>query len=140
MLAKDQKDNRIKSFALDRLSRLETSEQTFLIPGDYSVEESYRYCFGIIQPTNEEPQEIILSFEPVQGKYIKSLPLHASQKVLADTEQEVRISLNVCVTYDLVMELLSYGEFVKVIQPASLIKEITNKYSKALARYRYEGG
>lgn len=65
VLSKDQKDNKIKSFALDRLSNLEITNQTFIYPEDYNIEESYGYCFGIISPADEPPQEIILSFDPI---------------------------------------------------------------------------
>lgn len=138
VLSKDQKDSKIKSFALDRLSNLEFTNRSFIYPENYNIEESYRYSFGIISPTDQGPQEIILSFDPIQGKYIKSLPLHHSQQILIDSVLELRIKLKLCITYDLVMELLSFGEFMKVIEPASLIKEITNKYNKALAQYRNE--
>lgn len=138
VLSKDQKDNKIKSFALDRLTNLEITNKSFIYPEDFDIEASYRYCFGIISPNNDLPQEIILSFDPIQGKYIKSLPLHHSQQILIDSEQELRIKLTLCVTYDLVMELLSFGELMKVIEPASLIKEITSKSKKAIAQYRYE--
>jgi len=79
ILAMDLKDNKIKSFALDRLTNLEITNRTFIFPKDFSIEEYYRYCFGIISPNGQKPQEIILSFDSVQGKYIKTLPLHESQ-------------------------------------------------------------
>lgn len=135
VLAKDHKDNNIKSFALDRLTNLAISNTSFKFPSDYNVEESYRYCFGIISPTDEAPLEIILSFDPIQGKYIKSLPLHNTQQILIDSSKELRIKLTLCVTYDLVMEILSYGQFVKVIQPASLLDEIRKAHNKAYKQY-----
>jgi len=79
ILAKDNKDGNLKSFALDRLTNLEITNRTFVFPKTYNIEESYRYCFGIISPNDEESQEIILSFDPFQGKYIKTLPLHYTQ-------------------------------------------------------------
>jgi predicted DNA-binding transcriptional regulator YafY len=135
VLSKDQKDKKIKSFALDRLTKIEITNKPFIFPEDYNIEESYRYCFGIISPNDQPPQDIILSFEPTQGKYIKTLPLHHSQQILVDNEKELKIKLTVCITYDLIMELLSFGEFLKVIEPASLIKEITKKYNRALSQY-----
>jgi hypothetical protein len=74
-MAKDNKDINIKSFALDRLTNLEITNQTYQYPDNYSIEQSYRYCFGIISPNDEEPQDIILSFDPFQGKYIKTLAI-----------------------------------------------------------------
>lgn len=135
ILAKDNKDGNIKSFALDRLTNLEITNKTFDFPKTYNIEESYRYCFGIISPNDEEPQEIILSFDPFQGKYIKTLPLHDTQQVLIDNDDELQIKLKLCVTHDLIMELLSFGDNMKVLQPKSLIKEIKTAHQKAFKQY-----
>jgi len=135
ILAKDNKDGNIKSFALDRLTNLEITNRTFDLPKTYNIEESYRYCFGIISPNDEEPQEIILSFDPVQGKYIKSLPLHETQEVLFDNEDELQIKLKLCITHDLIMELLSFGDNMKVVKPKALIAEIKTAHQKAFKLY-----
>jgi predicted DNA-binding transcriptional regulator YafY len=135
LMAKDSKDNNIKSFALDRLTNLEITNQTFKYPDNYSIEQSYRYCFGIISPNDEEPQDIILSFDPFQGKYIKTLPLHHTQEILVDNEEEMKIKLKLCLTHDLVMELLSFGEYMKVIKPKSLADQIKQAHQKAFKQY-----
>jgi len=75
ILANDMSDSRIKSFALDRLTNLDITKKSFNYPKTFNIEETYRYCFGIINPNGKNPEEIILSFDPYQGKYIKSLPL-----------------------------------------------------------------
>jgi len=135
IMAKDSKDSNIKSFALDRLSNLEITNQKYQYPKDYSVEKSYRYCFGIISPVGEEPQDIILSFDPFQGKYIKTLPLHETQQVLVDSDEEMKIKLKLCITYDLVMELLSFGDNMIVIEPKSLADQIQEAHEKAFRQY-----
>ncbi|NLN37571.1 MAG: WYL domain-containing protein, partial [Bacteroidales bacterium] len=83
----------------------------------------------------ESPAEIILSFDPLQGKYIKTLPLHASQQILEDNTKELRIRLTLYVTHDFIMELLSYGEHLKVIQPSSLAEAMKSAFRNALERY-----
>ena len=135
VMAKDRKDGNIKSFALDRLTHLEITNQKFEYPVTYNIEESYRYCFGIISPNDEKPQDIILSFEPFQGKYIKTLPLHHTQEILIDNDEELQIKLKLCITHDLIMELLSYGEEVTVLSPKSLIKQVKKIYINALSKY-----
>ncbi len=80
-------------------------------------------------------QEIILSFEPGQGKYIVSYPLHGSQKVIIDNEKELRVSLYLFITHDFIMELLSFGDKVKVIQPQSLIDDLKQVYKAAQKQY-----
>lgn len=124
LLAKDSNDNVVKTFALDRILEIELSKKRFVYPENLKPNQLFEHCFGIIIPEDDEPQEIILSFNPFQGKYIKSFPLHSSQKTIIDNDQELRISLYVYETHDLLMELLSYGANLKVIQPKSLSKTI----------------
>ncbi len=96
----------------------------------------FEHCFGIITPDDvEAPQEVILSFDPFQGKYIKSLPLHGSQEVLVDNEHEVRVKIKIYPTHDFLMEILSHGENVKVIKPAGLIEQLKSNYTNAINQY-----
>ena len=128
-------DTQIKTFGLDRMSALEITKTKFRYPADFNVEEQFKHCFGIIGANGEEPQEVVLSFEPVQGKYIKSMPLHESQQVIVDNDKELRIKLLVYTTYDFKMELLSYGENLIVVEPASLIEEMKESLRKTLDNY-----
>ena len=135
IVANDLKDKKVKSFALDRLTDLEITKRKFQFPNDFNINDHYKYCFGIISPNGHKPQEVILSFYPFQGKYIKSLPLHESQQILIDNEDELRVKLTLFVTHDFFMELLSYGENLKVIEPESLIKDIKNSLQETLKQY-----
>ena len=135
VLANDLKDNKVKSFALDRLTELEITRKKFQLPIDFDVNEHYKYCFGIISPNEHQPHEVILSFDPFQGKYIKTLPLHESQVILKDHEEELLIKLTLFLTHDFLMEILSYGDNVKVIQPESLIEDLKTSYENALKLY-----
>lgn len=135
VLAKDLKDGRVKSFALDRLAGLEIGKKKFQPPADFDVNRHFKHCFGIIGPNNDSPQEVVLSFDPLQGKYIKSLPLHESQVILRDSDDELLVQLTVFETHDLIMEILSYGDGVRVIQPSSLVAEIRNTLASALKQY-----
>ena len=135
LLAKDRSDRRIKTFGLDRILDFQTTPGRFDYPVNLDVNAMFRYCFGVINPGDAQPDEIILSFEPEQGKYIKSYPIHESQTILTDNEYELRISLTLFVTHDLVMEILSYGRAVRVISPERLITEIKTLYKGAAAQY-----
>jgi len=126
----------IKTFGLDRMTALDITRTKFRDQADFDIDEQFRDCFGIISPGDEEPQEVILSFDADQGNYIKSLPLHDSQQIILDNKIELQIKLFLCVTYDFEMELLSHGEHVKVLKPESLIEIMKVHYSKALAAYR----
>lgn len=107
-------------FGLDRISALRLTTQPFGPPAGFDAAAYYENAFGIIRSDEEEPQEIILRFEPVQGRYMLAYPLHVSQRVLAQNDEEIRLALTVFDTHDLRMELLSYGPAVEVLAPAEL--------------------
>jgi predicted DNA-binding transcriptional regulator YafY len=135
LIANDLKDQTVKTFALDRLTDLHISRNSFDFPKNFDLEEKFRFCFGIISPNGLRSEVIELHFDPDQGKYIKSLPLHASQEILVDNEYEFRIRLELCTTHDFIMELLSFGDTVKVIKPPSLVETLKQTYLNALAYY-----
>lgn len=131
LIAKDQKDNTIKTFGLDRIQDLEITKKRFEAPKNFSATSLFKNCFGIINPTDGKVENIILSFDSFQGKYIKSFPLHETQQVLVDNEKEVRVGLFLYVTQDLVMELLSFGETLEVKMPVGL-REIIRETAKEI--------
>jgi len=135
LIANDLKDQTVKTFALDRLTELHISRNSFDFPLNFDLEEKFRFCFGIISPNGLTPEVIELQFDPDQGKFIKSLPLHASQEILVDNENEFRIRLELCTTHDFIMELLSYGNTVKVITPNSLTEKLKEIYYSAFSQY-----
>lgn len=136
LLAKEVDKDKIKTFGLDRIVDFDITKKRFSVPEKYNANEAFNYCFGVINLTDVNPQEIILSFDPFQGNYIKSYPLHESQSIVIDNEEELRIRLFLIVTEDLVMEVLSYAENVRVISPKSLIEEVQQHYKNALNQYQ----
>lgn len=134
LIAKDEKDNIVKNFALDRIQDL-ILEKDHFAPIKYNVEKEYRESFGIINGTDEKATEVILSFTPEQGRYVESLPLHHSQKLISKSEEEIQFKYFIRPTYDFRMEILSYGSKLKVIKPERLQKQIVNELQATLAQY-----
>ncbi len=114
---------KLACFGLDRLRNLRVTAQAFAPPAGFDATTYYANAFGIIRPDAEgleAPQEIVLRFTPVQGRYALGYPLHASQRVVVNDEAEIRLALTVFDTHDLRMELLSYGSAVEVLAPVEL--------------------
>ncbi|MNY65031.1 hypothetical protein D3C86_2022340 [compost metagenome] len=79
----------------------------------------------------QEPEIIVLSFDYEQGKFVKSLPIHHSQKVLIDNDSEYRIELTLAPTYDFYQELLTHAGRMKILAPDSVKKEYINYIDSA---------
>lgn len=135
MLMYELSSSKVKTFALDRCSELEIMKQGFTTDQIFNFSHQLSDCFGIIHPTDRRPEEVILSFKSLKGKFIKSLPLHKSQKIIIENEQELRIKLRVFITYDFILEILSHGSEVRVIEPPILVAEIRKRLAEALEQY-----
>lgn len=125
---------KIKSFGLDRISNVEV-HYTRQLRFDDILEDSFKYSFGVSSTLDEIPQEIILSFTPHQGQYIKSLPLHHSQVIVTDNEKELRIKVTLYPTFDFTQKILSHGHNVTVISPESFQNELKLEIQKMLNNY-----
>jgi predicted DNA-binding transcriptional regulator YafY len=129
------KKNNILVLALDRIENLETSKEPYVAGNGFIPAEFFKYSFGITQVHNTQPQTIILSFNELQAPYILSQPLHPSQTVLLQNEKELQVQLNVYVTQELKMAILSYGQNVKVLQPKALRSELKKVIEKMGENY-----
>lgn len=135
LIAQDEKDDIMKNFSLDRMTTVRVSYDIFR-PIDYNTRSEFEHSFGIINGTEEEPTRIVLSFTPTEGRYIRSLPLHHSQELVLENDEEIRFSYFIRPTYDLRMEILSYGDQVRVIEPLGLRNIIKKELTDALRNYR----
>lgn len=135
LIAVDTKDNKLKTFGLDRMSELMISKTSFRNKYDFNIKEMFLHSFGILNLENEKSQKIRLSFTWEQGQYVKNFPLHHSQKVTEEKGDEVIMELYLSITDDFVMELLSYGGEVTVLSPKSLINQVKKIYANALSNY-----
>ena len=126
-------DGQFRSFGIDRISELEILNQSFK-PRLKHPKEVFDKVIGLVYE-NEKVEEVILSFDPFQGNYIKSLPMHTSQKILSDDEKELRISIHVIPNYELEEQILKHGERVKVCKPEWLSLAIRDRLKEAFEQY-----
>lgn len=127
---------KIKTWGLDRIQNLYITNSRFKKNARIDIEKEFEDAFGIFADREKGAEEVILSFSSVGCKYNETLPLHKSQEVLIENEKELRVRLNVKLTYDFVMELLSQSEYVTVIKPNHLKKMLINIHEKALKQLK----
>ena len=135
LLAVDTKDDILKPYCLDRMQNIAVSKKSFSKKYDYEFKKLFKDSFGIINYENQKPQKVVLSFAYEQGQYVHDYPLHHSQKLIKETNEEVIFELHIKITYDFELELLSHGGHLKVIEPATLRKAMQKHYKEALSRY-----
>jgi predicted DNA-binding transcriptional regulator YafY len=134
----DCNNEAIKHFGLDRIVTVTVESEKFVYPDNFNFDEYFKYSYGVIYPPKgSQPEEIELSFTPIQGKYVKTLFLHHSQKVVVENDKETRISLLLIPTeHDFMRDILQFGSSVKVIKPRWLADKIKMLHQDAINRYK----
>ncbi len=107
--------NAMRTFALDRIKSIDTVGKTFIMPESFDAKKYFEDSIGIIVDDNCKAQTVIIKARNGQQNYIRSLPLHSTQTEIETGADEAKFSLFVQPNYDLVQELLRYGEDVSVI-------------------------
>ncbi|MDD6582345.1 MAG: WYL domain-containing protein [Bacteroidales bacterium] len=126
-------DNPLRVYALDRMLDIDIEFEDFTLPADFDAEDFFNSCFGIIVG-DEEPQLIQLKVDAFQANYLRSLPLHHSQKVVEQTKDYTIFSYFLRITYDLRQELLALGDTVEVLYPKELRKTMADICKKMAKR------
>lgn len=133
LLAMDDRE-RLVTYGIDRISGLEITDEDFRRDETVNPDELFRHSYGIWDDPAIPVEEIELRYSALDGAFLKANPLHGSQEILVDTEDEFRIRLRLRITNDFVMALLSRSASLTVIKPLSLRERIRDVYAAALER------
>lgn len=123
----------LTTFALDRISNLIVTNRSYK-PKSFDADNYFKHSFGITV-SEKKPIRIILAFSRFQGNYIKSVPIHSTQKIITDNKSELRISVIVKPSYEFYSKILSYGGDVKVISPKTIVSEVKRHIQAAFQLY-----
>ena len=128
-------DGQMRVYALDRILSLEISDQKFEYPKDFSAEDYFADCYGIIAGA-VQADVVRLKVKNNQQKFFRSLPLHPSQKEIETKDDYSIFEYYIQPAFDFQQTILSFGESVEVLAPEWLRTEITEKIKKMTAIYQ----
>lgn len=128
----------IRRYALDRIQHLEAKEETFKMPRQFSVESYFADAYGVIvEPEEYNVERIRLKVSDVNHRrqYLRSLPLHNSQREVEKYIDYSVFEVRVAPTYDFVQQILSMGGEVEVLSPDYVRAEIKRRITEMAALY-----
>lgn len=121
----------VRVYGLDRIQNAHILDTTFKMKPDFDITKFYEGCPGII-PSKAPTEHVVLrSYTP---DYLRSLPLHTSQKELESDDEATTFSYEVKVTYDFVRLIMQEGDQVEVLEPTSL-REQMQRLAETLTTY-----
>ncbi len=128
--------DQVRIYALDRILDLEITDVKFKMPAKFNPTEFFEFFYGIIAHENPEVETVKLKVSADQSNYLRSLPLHHSQKEIEKTEDYSIFKLRLCPEFDFQQEILSQTPEIEVLEPEWLRKEISEKLSVLIKKYK----
>ena len=126
----------LRNIALDRIIDLKVLKTNFDMPADFDARSYYANVVGIFVNDDLPVTKVKIRAYDVQAEYLRSTPLHKSQSEVRSKHGEfAEFSYRLCVTPELVSQLLAMGEKIEVLEPEGLREKVKNSLRKSLVRY-----
>ena len=123
-------------YSLDRIRDFRLSSHTFEFPEDFSPQEYFDGCFGIIPDKNCKVEDVLLKVNVGQANYMRDLPMMENQLEVERNDEYSIFKLRVRPTFDFQQELLWNREELEVLEPRWLRKEIAGAIKRMWNKYK----
>lgn len=133
VVSRNVAEDRIKTYALDRMKAVCLTGETFTFDPSFDMENYFTDSYGIVV-TQNTPRKIVLRVNPRQAKYFRALPLHHSQQETISDSFSL-FTYRMRLTDDFIAELLSYGPSVTVLEPAELRAMVETSLRESIKNY-----
>ncbi len=130
LLAKADFHKTLRFYALDRMRAVTATNKTFSLPKDFDASDYFSRFFGAMM-TDAEVETIRLKTNDFRTPYLRSLPLHHSQKEIRPGEFELRL----VPTPDFLQALRSIGPDIEITHPKWLREQFLDEARMLMKRY-----
>ena len=118
----------VRTFAVERIERIELLEANFEIPPDFDVAAYARGAFGI---AGGEPEDVEIEFDSDVASYIRERIWHESQALTDATRGGVVLRLSVAPSEELKSWIKGFIPHVRVLKPKRLAAQIGEELEQA---------
>ena len=126
LLGRDLRFERLSNLALDRIHRIGFSDEVYQ-DTDIDFNEYFEDIIGVTVLEGIEPVHVLLKVDNEAIRYIETKAIHGSQKIKERTEKYTLVEIHLIPNYELESRLLSYGEKIEVLEPASLREKLRSR-------------
>ncbi len=125
------------NLALDRIISVEPSDVPFRENPDFDSEHFFDDVIGVSKNIRNTPRLVKFWASPEQSKYIKTKPLHPSQRLVQENPEDGScvFRIDVVINFEMYSVFMSYGPGVKIIYPRNAVMYMRDKLEEALKLY-----
>lgn len=123
---KEKEDLRLIS--LDRIHDLKKTSTHFELPSDFDARKYFADVVGVYVDKGKQVSNVKIRAYGVQAEYLRSTPLHKSQaEVRSKLGEFAEFTYRLCITPELISQLLAMGDKVEVLEPEELREEMKKR-------------
>ncbi len=125
------------NLALDRIVSIEPIDVPFRENPDFDSEHFFDDVIGVSKNIKNTPRTIKFWASAEQSKYIKTKPIHPSQKLINENPEDGSciFRIDVVINFEMYSVFMSYGPGIKIIYPHKVMMYMRDKFKEALELY-----
>jgi len=131
----DERRQHIACFALDRIVSLKRAEDVEFKATDVDFNHYFDDIIGVTKPSDGRVEHVRLYADHWVANYLKTSPLHSSQRVESEGAEGCVLTLDVRPNHELEQEVLFLGEHVVVLEPETLRNAIKERLENTVRKY-----
>lgn len=130
-------DLTLYNLPLDRIKQVEPIDLPFRENPAFDSSHFFDDVIGVSKNLNHRPRTIRFWANAEQSHYIKTKPIHPSQRLIKDNPEDGSsvFQIQVVLNFEMYSVFLSYGPGLKVIHPQKVMLQMRDRLKEALALY-----
>jgi predicted DNA-binding transcriptional regulator YafY len=125
----------IRTYSLDRFVSLEIEFSTTYIDADFDAAKYYEDVVGI-SVLKKDPVEITIAFTEEQAQYVITQPLHHSQKLLSQENDQAVFRYFLIPNFEFYAQVLGWGDEVEILSPQEIRDEMLKIGKSLVSMYK----
>ncbi len=122
----------IRMFVLDRIRLLHVTDQRFIPPDDFDLDEYMRHSFRVI---HTDVEKVVIKFDPSLERYLKENIWHPSQVFEKGEDGSIVLTMEVGGLVEVMSWVLGFGRQAEVLQPAHLREAVGRELAATMGKY-----
>ena len=135
ILARYKKNGYYAMLSLDRIEDMLVSDVRFKLDPDFDAEEFFSAYYGVFVDDEVEITTVTLRAHGLEAYYLRDLPLHDSQRLVAHGDGWADYKLQLRPTADFIAKVVSRGSWLEVLSPQWVIDKVVAAQREAIERY-----
>ena len=125
----------LSTLAIDRIQKLIPAAVDFLPNEDHDFDTYFEDIIGVSFPEGSTVETVRVQVAPDLWPYLRSKPLHGSQKSMVQADGSVVLTFQLIINYELIAVLATFLERAEVLEPKHLRDQLRNRLRQATNNY-----